>query len=86
MRNVPRNARPLDSSYTPNIRLTRPVGSAPIVYFTFSSSFSLLRHARCANFVSEETATIFTPIASISACFSARSASSVGQTNVKSAG
>ncbi len=37
------------SSYTPNIRPTLPVGSAPIGYLTLASSFSCSRHARCVN-------------------------------------
>jgi hypothetical protein len=55
-------------------------------YLTFLRSFSELRQARWANLVSVDTETISTPNFFKASNFSAKSASSVGQTNVKSAG
>src|SRR5215510_12994020 len=58
MMKVPRRSSPVSSSYTPNIRDTLPVGSAPIWYFTLASSFSLRCQARWENCVSVLTVTM----------------------------
>jgi hypothetical protein len=84
--NVPLNARPVASSYTPNVRDNFPVVSEPIGYVTSFSIFSSLCHARWTNFVSVLIVIISAPIfLNLSYC-SARAANSVAQTNVKSAG
>src|SRR5215831_9753415 len=64
MMKLPRRSSPVFSSYTPNIRDTFPVGSAPIWYFTLASSFSLRCQARWENCVSVLAGTMSQPIRS----------------------
>ena len=86
MRKEPRSAKPSSSIITPKLRVMVPVGSPIITYCTFLMASDESAQALWAKWVSVETEYTSTPSCLNSAYLSARSSSSVGQTNVKSAG